>query len=71
VPIYKLNKFNSTETIERALSYFSRPVFDNSKSFAIVEWDNGNSYLGGGVIIYQLQSDNTWKEFGIILNWRY
>jgi hypothetical protein len=48
-------------------------VFDNSKTFAIVEWDNGHSYLGGGgsIILYKLQIDNTWKEFGIVRNWRY
>ncbi|MDX1935961.1 MAG: hypothetical protein SFU21_02525 [Flavihumibacter sp.] len=75
IKFYKkqINKFNSTETIDRDLCYFSRPVFDNSKTFAIVQWDNGHSYLGGGggIILYQLQSDNTWKEFGIINNWRY
>ncbi|ULQ55206.1 hypothetical protein KJS94_11190 [Flavihumibacter rivuli] len=68
-----INKFNSTETNDRDLYYFSRPVFDNSKTFAIIQWDNGHSYLGGGggIILYQLQSDNTWKEFGIINSWRY
>jgi hypothetical protein len=75
IKFYKkqINKFNSTETIDRNLSYFSRPVFDDSKTFAIVLWDNGHSYLGGGgcIILYQLQNDKTWKEFGIISNWRY
>ena len=75
IKFYKkqVNKFNSTETPDRDLCYFSRPVFDNSKTFAIVQWDNGHSYLGGGggIILYQLQGDKTWKEFGIIENWRY
>jgi hypothetical protein len=72
--LYKkqINKFNSTETVDRSLCYFSRPVFDNSKTFAVVQWDNGHSYLGGGggIVLYQFQSD-TWKEVGIITNWRY
>ena len=68
-----VNKFNSTDTSERIVCYYSRPIFDNSKTFAIIEWDNGHGYLGGGggIILYQLQGDNTWKDFGVILNWRY
>jgi hypothetical protein len=68
-----INKFNSTEISDRVICYYSRPVFDNSKAFAIVQWDNGYSYLGGGgaIILYQLKNDKTWKEFGIISTWRY
>jgi hypothetical protein len=68
-----VNKFNSTDISDRVICYYSRPVFDNSKTFSIVQWDNGHSYLGGGggIILYQLQSDKTWKEFVTILNWRY
>jgi hypothetical protein len=67
-----VNKFNSTDILDRVICYYSRPIFDNSKTFAIVQWDNGHSYLdgGGGIILYQLQGD-TWKELGTILNWRY
>ncbi len=75
IKFYKkqINKFNSTQTFDRNLDYFSRPVFDNSKTFAIVQWDNGHGGLGGGggIILYQLQNDKTWKEFGIIINWSY
>jgi len=69
----QVTKFNLTETFDRNICYFSRPVFDNSKLFAIVQWDNGHGYLGGGggIILFRLQSDTTWKEFGIISNWRY
>jgi hypothetical protein len=68
-----VNKFNSTDISDRVICYYSRPVFDNSKIFAIVQWDNAHSYLGGGggIILYQLQNDKTWKEFGIISTWRY
>lgn len=68
-----VNKFNSIEKSDRVICYYSRPIFDNSKTFAIVQWDNGHSYLGGGggIILYQLQSDKTWKEYCVILNWRY
>jgi len=68
-----VNKFNSTDISDRVICYYSRPVFDNSKNFAIVQWDNGHSFLGGGggIILYQLQSDKTWKNLGVILNWRY
>lgn len=68
----QINKFNSTETADRAICYFSRPVFDNSKTFAVVQWDNGHSYLGGGggIVLYHLQGDK-WQQVGIIENWRY
>ena len=71
--VKRINKFNSTEISDRVIGYYSRPVFDNSKTFSIVQWDNGHSYLGGGggIILYQLQSDKTWREFGTILNWRH
>lgn len=68
-----VNKFNSTDISDRVICYYSRPIFDNSNTFAIVQWDNGHSYLGGGggIVLYQLQSDKTWKEYCVILNWRY
>lgn len=68
-----VNKFNSTDIADRVICYYSRPVFDNSKTFAIIQWDNGHSYLsgGGGIMLYQLQSDKTWKEYCSILNWKY
>jgi hypothetical protein len=68
-----VNRFNSTNISDRVICYYSRPIFDNSKTFAIVQWDNGHGYLGGGggIILYQLQSDNTWKEYCIINKWRY
>jgi len=68
-----INKYNSTEVSDRVICYYSRPIFDSSRTFAIVQWDNGHSYLGGGggIILYQFQSDKTWKEYGVILNWRY
>ncbi len=67
-----VNKFNSTDISDRVICYYSRPVFDNTKTFAIVQWDNGHSGLGGGggIILYHFQGD-IWKELGIIMNWRY
>ena len=74
IKFYKkqINHFNSTDSYNRNLYYFSKPVFDNSKQFAIVQWDNAHSGLGGGggIILYQLLGD-TWKEVGIIMNWKY
>ncbi len=72
--LYKkqINRYNSTDSYNRNLYYFSRPVFDNSKEYAIVQWDNAHSGLGGGggISLYHLQGD-TWKEVGIIMDWKY
>ena len=64
--------YNSTDGYNRNLYYFSRPVFDNSKKYAIVQWDNAHGGLGGsgGITLYQLLG-NTWTEAGIIINWKY
>ena len=74
IKFYKkqINRYNSTDSYNRNLYYFSKPVFDNSKQFAIVQWDNAHGGLGGGggIILYQLLGD-TWKEVGIIMNWKY
>lgn len=74
IKLYKkqINRYNSTESYNRNLYYFSKPVFDNSKKYAIVQWDNAHSGLGGGggITLYHLQGD-TWKEVGIIMNWKY
>jgi hypothetical protein len=74
VKFYKnqINRYNSTDSYKRNLYYFSRPVFDKSKEYAIVQWDNAHSGLGGGggIILYHLQGE-TWKQEGIIMNWKY
>ena len=74
IKLYKkqINRYNSTDNYNRNLYYFSKPVFDNSKKYAIVQWDNAHSGLGGGggITLYHLQGD-TWKEVGIIMNWKY
>ncbi len=74
IKLYKkqINRYNSTDSYNRNLYYFSRPVFDKSKEYAIVQWDNAHSGLGGGggIILYNLQGD-TWKQVGIIMSWKY
>ena len=68
----QINRYNSTDSYNRNLYYFSRPVFDQSKQYSIVQWDNAHSGLGGGggIILYHFQG-NTWREVGIIMNWKY
>lgn len=68
----QINNYNSADSYNKNLYYFSRPVFDDLKKYAIVQWDNAHSGLGGGggIVLYQFQ-DNVWKEVGIIMNWKY
>ena len=37
----KIHEYNKTEWQSRNIYSYSRPVFDNSKKFAIIEWDDG------------------------------
>ncbi len=68
----QVNQFNSTEAFNKNITSFSRPVFDNTKQFAIIKCDNGHGGLGGGgnITLYYVQGD-TWKELGIIKSWRH
>lgn len=68
----KVNKINSTDNYDKNIYSYSRPVFDNSKNFAIIQWDNGHSGLGGGggIILYQFTEGN-WKRLGNITFWKY
>jgi hypothetical protein len=68
----QINQFNLVDASDRNIFYYSRPVFDDSKQFAIIQWDNGHSWLdgGGGIKLYKLTGD-TWKEVGIVARWQY
>ena len=52
-----INYFNSVDTTDKNIYYYSRPVFDNLKQFAIVQWDNGHSGLGGGGGMFNKKKD--------------
>jgi len=68
----QVNDYNRCAPIDRDICYYSRPVFDNSRQIAIIEWDKGHSQLGGGggIIIYKL-SNGIWNNIGILTRWNY
>lgn len=68
----QINQINSTAPYNRRILSLSRPVFDNSKRFAIVQWDNAHSGLGGGggIVLYHFDGIH-WKEIGTVMNWKY
>jgi hypothetical protein len=68
----QINQFNSVNSSEKNIYYYSRPVFDDTKHFAIIQWDNGHGLLGGGggIRLYNLKGD-TWKEVGFLARWQY
>lgn len=72
--VYKkmIYKFNLLDSDDRDIYYCSRPIFDNSKFFAIIQRDNGHSGLGGGgdIRLYH-HFRNEWTYIGMVKLWRY
>jgi hypothetical protein len=68
----QINRYNETDPSDRNIYYFSKPVYNNSGEYAVVQWDNGHSGLsgGGGVNLYHLEG-NDWFEVGVISSWKY
>jgi len=67
-----VNEFNNTGAWDRNILYFSRPIFDNTKQFAIVQFSNGHGGSGGGGSITLFHIDGKeWKEIGDIVDWKY
>lgn len=68
----QINSYNSAAPYNRNMFSFSRPIYDKAGKYAVVQWDNAHSGLGGGggIVLYQLQGD-TWKELGTIMSWKY
>jgi len=67
-----IRQFNQTSEPFRSIFSFSRPVFDNSKLFAIVCYDKGHSGLhcGGKITLYHF-TDDKWRTIGDIYNCTY
>jgi hypothetical protein len=68
----QINRYNEMDPSDRNIYYFSKPVYNNSGDYAIVQWDNGHSGLsgGGGINLYHLEG-NEWLEAGVISSWKY
>jgi hypothetical protein len=70
IAFYKklIHHFNNTSVMERVIIRYSRPVFDDSKKYAIIQWDNGG---GGGITLYHLNDNGAWETSGNVSFWRY
>jgi len=67
-----LNQFNSPSLYDREISYLSRPVFDSTKTFSIVAFDNIEGILGGGGGIILFHFENAaWKQAGLLNIWKH
>ena len=67
-----IGEFNIAYPNDRIVDYYSKPIFDDSGGFAIIERDNSYSYLGGGggIDLYKFQ-DGQWIIVGTVIQWRY
>lgn len=64
--------FNYTNPLTKDIYYFSRPVFDNTKTYAVISHGNGNKGLMGRdyISLFHYES-SSWKEIGVIARWIY
>ena len=63
-----VRRFNNTEVSERNIMSFSRPVYDSSNKYALIEFDNGYQLSGGGAIVLY-KWDTKWRKVGTVVNW--
>jgi hypothetical protein len=64
--------FNSLLPSSRDIYHISRPVYDNSKKYAVVQWDNAHGGLGGGGgIIFMEYKNSSWIYLALISKWNY
>lgn len=64
--------FNNSHSLNRNIYYFSRPVFDKTKTYAIISHGNGNKGLMGRDYISLFHFDgNTWTNIGVVTRWIY
>lgn len=64
-----IHHFNNASIVERFVYSYSRPVFDDSKKYAIIQWDLIPE--GGGIDLYHLNDNGIWETSGNIVIWKY
>ncbi len=73
IAFYKelLNKFYDPKVCNKGICRFSRPMFDRSKKYAIIQYDIRDCYNeGNGSLKLLMNTKNGWSEIGNILEWR-
>ncbi len=64
--------FNDSHPFNKTIYYFSRPIFDTTKTYAIISHGNGNKGLMGRENISLFHyNGNTWTKIGVVTRWIY
>jgi hypothetical protein len=64
--------FNNNQPFKRNIYYFSRPIFDKTKTYAIISHGNGHAGLMGRDYISLFHHDGkTWTSIGVVTRWIY
>ncbi|MDO7888195.1 hypothetical protein [Hymenobacter cheonanensis] len=63
-----IRHYNATDSSERDIASYTRPVFNANKRYALVEYDNGYM-LGGRGYIVLYKREKSWREIGILKRW--
>ena len=68
----EIKVYNNLLPSSRNIYHISRPVYDNSKKYAVVQWDNAHGGLGGGGgIIFMEYKNSSWIYVALISEWKY
>ena len=64
--------YNDSHPFNRNIYYFSRPIFDRTKTYAVISHGNGNKGLmGRDYISFFHYNGNTWTKIGVVTRWIY
>ena len=63
-----IKKYNASPVDQRRVISFSRPVFDNSRNYAVMKYSVAKS--GFGILIFHFVN-GSWKELGPVIRGKY
>ena len=64
----QINNFNYSQIKE--INYISRPLFEDSGNYAVIQYDNCSNLIGGGAVILLRKVNGKWIDYGFLYGWK-